>query len=271
MTYNLEWNMNKLKKTKEIKKSKLNITCAEQTAACGLHCIKIDNISVKIGNNTILKDINLHIHCGKLTSIIGRNGAGKSTLIKAVLGEIPHDGSISFRDIRNNDFADLKVGYVPQNLNIAKNTPTSVYDLFASFINNTPVFLFKNKKTYQHVKEQLAIFEAEELIDKAVCDLSGGELQRVLLSIAVTPVPNLLLLDEPISGIDHNGMELFYKNIEKLKKNYDLAIIMISHDFEFVKKYSDNVVLLDKTIIKEGTPDEVLYSNEFASVFGTLR
>lgn len=190
--------------------------------------------------------------------------------MKAILGEIKHEGTISFKDMRNNEIVDLKVGYVPQNLNIAKNTPTSVYDLFASYISNAPVFLYKNKKVYEKVKSQLAIFEAQELIDQAVCDLSGGELQRVLLSIAVTPVPNLLLLDEPISGIDRNGMELFYRNIAKLKQNFDLAIIMISHDFDFVRKYADSVILLDKTIQKKGTPEEVLESEEFRATFGTI-
>jgi ABC-type Mn2+/Zn2+ transport system ATPase subunit len=239
--------------------------------ACGFHCIKTNHISVKYGNNVILEDINLHIHCGKLTVIIGRNGAGKSTLMKAMLDEIPHEGDISFVDIKNNIMQDLKVGYVPQSLNIAKNTPTSVYDLFASFISNTPVFLVKKKKLYEQIKNSLIVFEAEDLIDKAVCDLSGGELQRVLLSIALTPIPNLLLLDEPISGIDRNGMELFYSNINKLKKNYDLAIIMISHDFDFVRKYADSVILLDKTIKLEGTPEEVLNSEEFYAVFGGER
>lgn len=84
--------------------------------------------------------------------------------------------------------------------------------------------------------------------------MSGGELQRVLLSMAVTPVPNLLLLDEPVSGIDRNGMQLFYKNINKLKKHFDLAMIIVSHDFEFVRKYADHVILLDKKIVKEGSP-----------------
>lgn len=239
-------------------------------AACGLHCIKTEHISVNIGGNEILKDINMHIHCGKLTAVIGKNGAGKSTLIKAILGEVKHEGAVSYRDMSGNAMEDLKIGYVPQNLNIAKNTPTSVYDLFASFISNTPVFLWKSKKSYEKVKKQLAVFEAQDLIDKAVCDLSGGELQRVLLSIAITPIPNLLLLDEPVSGIDHNGMELFYKNIDNLKNNYDLAIILISHDFEFVKKYADHVILLDKTIVKEGTPEEVLQSKEFRQTFGVI-
>jgi zinc transport system ATP-binding protein len=263
------------KKNTETKNTETKITNTKTAntkttapGACGLHCIKTNGIGVTIGGNTILENINLHIHCGKLTTIIGRNGAGKTTLIKALLGEIKHQGTISFQNISKHEMSDLRVGYVPQHLNIAKNTPTSVYDLFASYISNTPVFLYKSKKIYNKVKESLAIFQAQDLIDKAVCDLSGGELQRVLLSIAITPTPNLLLLDEPVSGIDRNGMELFYKNIQLLKENYDLAIIMISHDFEFVKKYSDNVILLDKTIKKEGTPEEVLTSPEFKAAFG---
>ncbi len=256
----------KLNISKDNKKSSPTIN--KSTVACGFHCIKMNHISVKYGNHKILDDINLHIHCGKLTVIIGRNGAGKSTLMKAILGEVSHEGEILFTDIKNDRFEDLKIGYVPQHLNIVKNTPTSVYDFFASFISNTPVFLFKRKKLHEYILSRLALFEAESLIDKAVCDLSGGELQRVLLSIAITPVPNLLLLDEPISGIDKNGMELFYKNINNLKTQYDLAIIMISHDFNFVRQYADNVILLDKSIKIEGTPEEVLNSKEFSKVFG---
>jgi zinc transport system ATP-binding protein len=144
----------------------------------------------------------------------------------------------------------------------------SVYDLFAGYISNSPIFFRKNPKTYKKVQEQLQIFEAQELIDKRACDLSGGELQRVLLSIAVTPVPNLLLLDEPVSGIDKNGMQLFYQNVGKLKNHFDLAMIIVSHDFEFVRNYADHVILLDKTIIKEGNPTEVLESEEFHKAFG---
>ena len=163
---------------------------------------------------------------------------------------------------------DLKIGYVPQNVNIEKNTPMSVYDLFAGYVSNAPVFFRKNKKTYEMIKNQLSIFDAQDLIDKRACDLSGGELQRVLLSIAVTPVPNLLLLDEPVSGIDRKGMEFFYKNIKYLKENYDLAMIVVSHDFEFVRKYSDHVILLDRTILKEGSFEDVRQSEEFKRVFG---
>lgn len=239
--------------------------------ACGLHCIKMTDIGVTIGKTKIIEHINLHIHCGKLTVIIGRNGAGKSTLIKAMIGEIKHEGSIEFRDMKQDLLSDLRVGYVPQHLNVEKNTPTSVYDMFASFISNRPVFIKRSKKLYQEIQKHLEMFQAQDLIDKRVCDLSGGELQRVLLSIACTPIPNLLLLDEPVSGIDRNGMELFYRNIDKLKREFDLALILVSHDLEFVEKYADHVILLDKSIIKEGSAAEVLDSEEFREIFGSTR
>lgn len=247
-----------------------NLAMNQPTAACGLHCIKMQDIGVKIGKNQIIEDVNLHIHCGKITCIIGKNGAGKSTLIKAIVGELKYDGKILFKDMKNHSLSNMTIGYVPQYLNISKNTPTSVYDMFAGYISRIPVFLWKSKKLYKKIYDQLSLFEAQDLIDKPVCDLSGGELQRVMLSIATMPVPNLMLLDEPVSGIDHNGMELFYKNIDQLRRDYDLAIILVSHDFSFVRKYADYVILLDKTIVKEGSPEEVLSSKEFADLFGSI-
>ena len=111
---------------------------------------------------------------------------------------------------------------MPQSVNIEKNTPVSVYDLIASYQYNYPVFLPKSKKIEAKIRETLEVFEAEELIDKQVCNLSGGQLQRVLLSMAIMDEPNLLLLDEPVSGIDQNGMELFYKTMDYLKTHYDM-------------------------------------------------
>ena len=235
---------------------------------CGLHCIKMNDIGVTIGRGTIIEHVNLHIHCGKLTVIIGRNGAGKSTLIKAVLGEVRHTGTIEFRDMRDKSIQDLRVGYVPQHLNFGKDTPTSVYDMFASYVSNVPVFLRRTKALRERIRQSLSMFEAQELMDKQLGDLSGGELQRVLLSIACDPVPNLLLLDEPVSGIDRNGMELFYGNINALKKKCDLAMILVSHDLAYVEKYADNVILLDRTVRKEGSPAQVFSSREFHEVFG---
>ena len=257
--------------TKKINRNLLGFKRLGSTAiACGQHCIKVNDLSVKIGQNSIIEDINIHLHCGKMTAIIGQNGAGKSTLIKAITGEVSHTGNIEFKDKRTNVDMRLNIGYVPQQLNTFKNTPVSVYDLFAGSIYNYPVFLPVKRKLYEEIKEHLRSFEAESLIDKSVCDLSGGELQRVLLSMAIIPVPNLLLLDEPISGMDRNGMELFYKNINRLKKNYDLAVILVSHDLEYVAKYADNVVLMDKKVLVEGSPKKVFESDEFKDTFGHI-
>ena len=238
--------------------------------ACGLHCTKINNISVKIGNEEILKNINIHIHCGELTVIIGKNGAGKTTLLKAILGEIEHTGNIVFMDQKDNITKKIKIGYVPQSINIEKHMPTTVYDMFASCITHIPVFLKKDKKIYNEIKEHLKIFGADMLIDKSIGDLSGGELQRVLIAIATKPIPNLLILDEPVSGIDRNGIKNFYDIINKLKTEYDMSIILVSHDLELTKKYADKVILLDKEVIKEGKPEDVFKSLEFKNRFGEL-
>lgn len=241
-----------------------------KTKPCGFHRVVIEDLLVRAGDTTILENVSLSIACGALTVIIGKNGAGKSTLIKAILKEISYSGKIEFRDLKDNTIGNLKVGYVPQHLNIEKNAPVSVYDLVASCTSRVPVFLRKSKTLYEQMKERLDLFDGAALIDKQLGDLSGGELQRVLLTIACTPVPNLLILDEPVSGIDRNGRKLFYKILNELKQQYDMSIILVSHDLELTQEYADNVVLLDRTILKQGTAKEVMDSEEFREVFGML-
>ena len=231
--------------------------------------LHLDNICVNYSYKTVLTDVSLNFEKGKIYSLLGENGAGKSTLIKAMLGDIPHEGNIEFKDRENGKIQKLKIGYVPQSMNIEKNTPISVYDMIASYQSNFPVFFRKKRALYEEIKDSLKVFEADYLIDKQVCNLSGGELQRVLLSMAIMDEPNLLLLDEPVSGIDQNGMDLFYKKIDYLKKHFDLATILISHDLDYVERYADKVILLDQKILKQGTVKEVFQSDEFKRVFGT--
>lgn len=233
---------------------------------CGFCCTKIKNITVEAGNKKILDDVNLHIHCGSLTVLIGKNGAGKSTLLRAILGEIKHTGRITFKN-KDNDGKKIRIGYVPQKLNV-ENSPMTVYDMAASYTSNIPVFLKKNKKLYEEIKKHLSEFGAEDLIDSKVSRLSGGELQRVMMAIATMPYPDLLILDEPISGMDRNGKEQFYSRINDLKMNHDLAIILVSHDFDYVKKYADKVVMLDKKVVAKGKPEEVFASEIFKETFG---
>ena len=235
---------------------------------CGFCCTKIRNITVEAGKKKILDKVNLHIHCGSLTVLIGKNGAGKSTLLKAILGEVKHTGTILFKN-KDSDGQKIKIGYVPQKLNI-ENSPMTVYDMAASYTAKCPVFIRKSKKIYNEIRKHLEEFGAEELIDSKVSRLSGGELQRVMMAIATMPYPDLLILDEPISGMDKNGKEQFYSRINDLKENHDLAIILVSHDFDYVKKYADKVIMLDKCVVAKGKPNEVFASQIFKDTFGEV-
>ncbi|MDD6175978.1 MAG: metal ABC transporter ATP-binding protein [Firmicutes bacterium] len=239
-------------------------------APCGLHCIRVKNIGVAAGGKALLQNVSLHCHCGELTVLIGRNGAGKSTLLKAILGEIAHTGTVEFRDHENGAIRNMRIGYVPQSIGIDRNSPASVFDLFASLISDRPVFLGGGKRLREQICRQLAVFQAESLLDRRVGSLSGGELQRVMLSVATYPTPDLLVLDEPVSGIDENGLQLFYSTVEQLKKQYDMAIILVSHDLNYVARCADQVILLDTTVRAHGKPAEVFSSSEFRSIFGNF-
>lgn len=236
--------------------------------ACGLHCIKIKNLGVRFGEVDALYNVNMHVHCGSLNVVIGKNGAGKSTLVRAILGDVPHTGAIEFKNVEDGELQNLKIGYVPQTINIEENSPISVYDLFASFHDKFPLFLMKNKKAEEKFLQALRIFEAEHLIDRQLCKLSGGQMQRVMLAMAIIDEPNLLLLDEPVSGVDKNGMDLFYHTLSRLRKEFDLSIILISHDLDYVKRFADHVILLDNTVTTQGTVEEVFTSESFRNIFG---
>lgn len=233
----------------------------------GLCCTKIEGFSVTLGRTKILDDVNIHIHCGELTAIIGPNGAGKSTLLKAILGDVKHTGELKFLDEKGLRTGNPLIGYVPQHLNFDTNTPLSVMDLFNACNSGAPVWLFKTKKSRERVRQSLAIAKAEHLTDKKLGNLSGGELQRVLLCLALDPRPDLLLLDEPVSGIDPKGLELFYGIVSDLRKKYDLSIILVSHDLNLVKEHADRVILLNGKVLEIGTPEEVLNSEAFNELF----
>lgn len=234
----------------------------------GLCCTKIEQFGVTIGSTKILEDVNIHIHCGELTAIIGPNGAGKSTLLKAILGDIKHTGQLKYLDAKGERTGNPLIGYVPQHLSFDANTPTSVLDLFNACNGKVPAWLLRTKKSHNRVIESLSIANAEHLVNKKLGALSGGELQRVLLSLALDPVPDLLLLDEPVSGVDQKGLEMFYNIVSQLRKKYDLSIILVSHDLALVEQYADRVILINGTVLLNGTPEEVFNDEQTSKIFG---
>lgn len=235
--------------------------------ACGHSCcLRVQNLSVKIDADTILKDINLHVHCGEMMALIGPNGAGKSTLIKTILGQQAYDGVISF-SVPGQRNRKAKIGYVPQSPAFDPGDSVSVADLFACCMSKRPAFLGLSKSMRLKIQECLGRVNGEYLIDKRVGTLSGGELQRVLLALALEPLPNILILDEPLSGVDVEGMETLMEMLDEIRKTYDLSILMITHDFSMLRRYADQVVLMDQHLILQGTPDAVLDSDDFRRVF----
>jgi zinc transport system ATP-binding protein len=235
--------------------------------SCGYCCTKLVRVGVTFGQNKILDDINLHVHCGQFTAIIGPNGAGKTTLLNAILGDVPHQGHVHFLDSEGKRKDKPVIGYVPQKLEFDVTAPISVKDMFAGTESRWPVWLGIAKNRLPNIKKALSVVEAEHLIDRRIGQLSGGELQRVLLALAISPVPNLLLLDEPVSGVDLAGIELFYKMVSTLRNNYHLAIILVSHDLATVARFADRIVFLNRTIIADGTPKAVLSNEQVRHTF----
>ena len=235
--------------------------------SCGHSCcLRIQNVSVKIGKDSILHDVNMHLHCGQIVALIGPNGAGKSTLLKAVLGEREFDGVISF-SVPGQRNRKAIIGYVPQSPAFDPGDPVSVADLFACCMSHRPAFLGLGKRFRNHILTCLERVHGEYLIDKRVGTLSGGELQRVLLALALDPIPNILILDEPLSGVDVEGMETLMDMLDELRQDYDLSILMTTHDFGMLPRYADNVVLIDHAVIEQGSAEEVLNSDGFRRVF----
>ena len=229
-------------------------------------CLRVQSLSVAIGGDKILKDVNLHVHCGEMVALIGPNGAGKSTFLKAILGQREYDGVIAFSSPGKRS-QKPRIGYVPQSPNFDPSDPVSVADLFACCQSKRPAFLGLSKGQREDILESLDMVHGGDLIDKRVGTLSGGELQRVLLALALDPMPNILILDEPLSGVDVEGMQSLMDMLDEIRREYDLSILMTTHDFSMLRRYADQVVLIDHGIKIKGTPDEVLQSEAFAETF----
>ena len=229
-------------------------------------CLRVENLSVQIGSDQILKDVNLHVHCGEMVALIGPNGAGKSTFLKAVLGQREYQGIIAFSQPGQRS-KKPRIGYVPQSPAFDPGDPVSVADLFACCMSRRPAFLGLSKSMRELVLECLERVHGTDLIDKRVGTLSGGELQRVLLALALEPLPNILILDEPLSGVDIEGMENLMDMLDEIRREYDLSILMTTHDFSMLRRYADQVVLIDHTVLIQGSPDTVLDSEEFSRTF----
>lgn len=212
--------------------------------------VKAKNLKVSFGKITALKDISFSLYHGEVMAIIGLNGAGKTTLLKTILGIYkPSQGSIEVNT--------AKIGYVPQALNFDRSIPLTVRELLQSYSGSK-----------SGIEEGLALTGGAKLINKKVGDLSGGELQRVMLTNALLAKPELLLLDEPTTGVDVLGEQSFFEIIKGLQDKKNMAIVLVSHDIHLVYRYASKIICINRTMMCQGTPREVAANTDIVKLFG---
>lgn len=214
--------------------------------------IRAHDIGVRRDGQWLLQRIELEIHPGELVTLIGPNGAGKTTLARVLLGIMQADKGAVTRK------AGLTIGYVPQTIPISPYLPLSVrrFMSLAAECNENDL------------REALGEVDAVGLLDKQIRQLSGGEWQRVLLARAILRKPDLLILDEPLRGMDINGQTIFYERLLHIRKVINCGILLISHDLHLVMAATDRVVCINRHVCCAGEPEHVTQEPSFTELFG---
>lgn len=214
--------------------------------------VRLENIHVRFARQAVLEGAELRVHRGEIVTLIGPNGAGKTTLVRAVLGLLKPDSGTVWRKPK------LRVGYMPQKLHVDPTLPLSVL----RFLRLVP--------GVDRAAALAALNEvgAEHVIDSPLQSVSGGEMQRVLLARALLREPELLVLDEPVQGVDVAGQAELYRLIGQLRERYGCGVLMVSHDLHLVMSATDQVVCLNRHVCCSGHPEQVSADPAFVELFG---
>jgi zinc transport system ATP-binding protein len=233
------------------------------------HTLEIRNLSVRAGSSEILSGIDADIRCGEVTALVGPNGAGKTTLLMAILGLVPYTGEIRFCRAEEHGRGAPRIGYVPQRLDFDRNAPLTVLDFFALSSQGYPVVFGHSKVSRKATLACLDRGGVAHLIARPLGALSGGELQRVLLALALRDNPDILLLDEPVSGADIAGGELFCDFLAQIHREARFSLLLVSHDLSVVTAHADRVICLNRRIVCQGGTTETLTPGNLAAMYGT--
>lgn len=218
----------------------------------GIPLVSLENIEVSFNGQKTLENIHLSIYPNSITTIVGPNGGGKSTLLKVLLKLIsPNKGKVKHQK-------DLKIGYVPQKLHLDHSMPITV----SHFLKLKP------NSDQKMIDQALALFSITHLAENSMQKLSGGELQRVLLARAILNRPQLLVLDEPMQGVDITGQTELYQLLNETRSWLNCAILMVSHDLNIVMANTDEVLCVNKHICCAGSPEVITNDPRFIHLFG---
>lgn len=214
--------------------------------------LNAQDISLAIDGKQILQNITLQIDENQIVTLIGPNGAGKTSLVKIVLGlSKPSAGSVNLRK-------NLRVGYMPQRLHVDNSMPISVQKFLQLAVRAKP----------ELIEQVLSEVKASQLLHSQIHSLSGGELQRVLLARALIQEPELLVLDEPVQGVDINGQAELYALISSIRDRHQCGILMVSHDLHLVMSATDEVICLNQHVCCHGHPEQVSNDPAYLELFG---
>jgi len=222
--------------------------------------LTVSGLKVEFDNHVILDDVSFEVVRDSTLAIIGPNGAGKSVLFRALLRLIPYKGVITWS-------SDAKIGYVPQKLAVAKDLPLTVNE-FLHFKEGSQEKVYEVIRSVGFLEEAAHLHNDKRVLNTRLGDLSGGELQRVLIAYALLGNPNVLLFDEPTAGVDVSGEETIYDLMHKLQAKADLTIMFISHELQVVNHYADNVLCLNKENISFGPPIDAVNKETLAILYG---
>ncbi|MGL6076813.1 MAG: metal ABC transporter ATP-binding protein [Fimbriiglobus sp.] len=232
--------------------------------------VSIQDLRVQRGNKMVLKGISASFRRGEITAIIGLNGCGKSTLLRTLLHEFAFTGRIAFHC--GHDHRQPRpehIGYVPQRLTIDPRLPLTVRDLMGLTLQKRPLFFGLRRGLTAKMETILAQVGVSGVLDTPLDGLSGGQLQRVLLALALEPSPELLLLDEPATGIDFQSQQAFYALIGDLNRTLGVTIVLVSHDLGIVGKIAHQVVCLkDGIVAVSGPPSHCLTPEALRETYG---
>ncbi|WP_072090562.1 ATP-binding cassette domain-containing protein [Candidatus Pelagibacter communis] len=213
--------------------------------------VRLNNAGFKQNDKWLVEGVSLTVEKGKIVTLIGPNGSGKSTTAKIALGIYKNiEGTV--------EKYTNKVGYVPQKISIDWTLPLRVYDF---------MLLTEDIKD-EAIDEALTLTGVMHLKNKNLGNLSGGEFQRVLIARAISKKPELLVLDEPVQGVDYTGEIALYELIKKISDTLNCGILLISHDLHTVMTATDHVVCLNGHVCCSGTPMDVARNNEYKTLFG---
>lgn len=232
--------------------------------------IAVKDLSVAFGGVRVLDRINLSVAEGQLVALIGPNGSGKTTLLRTLLGMVtPAEGSLELFGRPGCQHALPRIGYVPQKVVLDGKFALSVREFLALRMPRTRHWFFHSPRYLDRYLLDMPIaLGLAPLLDRPLVRLSGGQLQRVLIAFSLLPNPELLLLDEPTTGVDQPGEQSFYELIAEVHKNRRCTILLVSHDLSLVCRHASYVYAINRTICCEGRPEEIMDADSLKRAFG---